>query len=178
MFVAQQKKEENIAEYLLYMWQLEDILRAYNFDIEKVEQVLIDPTNNSVEKKQEARDWYVQLIQLMKLENIEIEGHLEINKSLLSELNELHLQLIKDANEKEYIETYYKTLSFIVELRAKSKVKEVSEIGTCFTALYGFLLLKLQKKEISKDTVSAISQIATLLRLLSERYKSLSQEVN
>ena len=176
MFVAQQKRKENIAEYLLYMWQLEDILRAYSLDIDKVEQVLIDPTNNTEEKKEEARKWYAHLIQMMKLEGIEQEGHLGINKSLLFELNDLHLQLIKDDAEKEYIENYYKTLPFIVELRAKSKVKEVSEMETCFTALYGFLLLKLQKKEISKDTVSAVSQISTLLRLLSEKYKSLQEK--
>ncbi len=27
MFVASQKRKENIAEYLLYMWQIEDIDR-------------------------------------------------------------------------------------------------------------------------------------------------------
>ena len=31
MFTAKQLREENIAEYLLYMWQLEDIFRACVF---------------------------------------------------------------------------------------------------------------------------------------------------
>ena len=34
MFIAEQKKRDNIAEYLLYMWQLEDILRAYVLDFD------------------------------------------------------------------------------------------------------------------------------------------------
>ena len=29
MIIARQKKQENIAEYLLYMWQIEDIIRAF-----------------------------------------------------------------------------------------------------------------------------------------------------
>lgn len=172
MFIAQQKKKENIAEYLLYMWQLEDILRAYELDIDKVQLALIDPANYSAEKKIEVRNWYSELIEMMRLEKIESAGHLKINKDLLSQLTDLHLQLLKNANEKEYIEIYYKTLPFIVELRGKSSVKNLSEMEICFTALYGFLLLKLQKKEVSSDTSSAISQISNLLRILSEKYKT------
>ena len=33
MIVAKEKRESNIAEYLLYMWQVEDIIRACNYDI-------------------------------------------------------------------------------------------------------------------------------------------------
>lgn len=175
MFIAQQKKKENIAEYLLYMWQMEDILRGYKLNIDKVQQALIDPANSSVEEKEEARLWYKQLINSMKSEGVENEGHLEINNIMLSELSELNLQLLKNANEKEYIEIYYKTLPFIVELRGKSNIKDASEIETCFTALYGYLLLKLQKKEVSSDTSLAISQISSLLRILSKKYKSLSK---
>ncbi len=172
MFIAKQKKKENSAEYLLYMWQLEDILRAYDLDIDKVQQVLIDSTTYSAEKKQKARKWYNQLIEMMKKEGIEKEGHLQINQSFLAELTGLHEQLLKNSNEKRYVETYYQALPVIVELREKAKSKEVSEIETCFTALYGYLLLKLQKKEISPDTASAISRISSLLALLSAKHQS------
>ena len=36
MLVAQQKQKENIAEYIIYMYQIEDIIRAYNFDVEAI----------------------------------------------------------------------------------------------------------------------------------------------
>ena len=177
MFIAKQKKNENIAEYLLYMWQLEDMLRALHLDIDKIQEALIDPTDQSVEKKEEAHQWYRHIIDAMKAEGVEHEGHIEENIIILSELSDLHAQLLKNADESHYREVYYKTLPYIVELRAKSKDKEVSEMETCFTALYGYLLLKLQKKDVSSDTASAISQISSLLALLSERYKShLSKE--
>ena len=170
MFIAEQKKRENIAEYLLYMWQLEDILRACKLDIDTVQKVLIDTTNFSDEKKAKARQWYKELVDKMKLEGVEKEGHLSINKKLLNELSFFHKQLLKSANETKYVETYYKTLPFIQELRAKLNNQAMDEIEISFTALYGYLLLKLQKREISTDTASAISQISHLMRSLSERY--------
>jgi very-short-patch-repair endonuclease len=42
--------------------------------------------------------------------------------------------------------------------------------------MYGYLLLKIQKKEISKETQAAVNQISKLLRLLSEKYKTMYQE--
>ena len=170
MFIAEQKKRDNIAEYLLYMWQLEDILRAYEFDIDKIQKVLIDPTSHSDEKKSEARQWYMGLIEQMQSEGIEKEGHLIANNELLKELSLFHAQLLKNPKELEYVQTYFETLPFIQELRKKLKSQDLPEIEICFTALYGFLLLKLQKREISPDTASAISQISNLLRSLAEKY--------
>ena len=170
MFIAEQKKRDNIAEYLLYMWQLEDILRAYEFNIERIQQALIHPTSHSDEKKNEARQWYMSLIEQMQSEGIEKEGHLSVNSELLKELSLFHAQLLKNPKELEYVQTYFKTLPFIQELRGKSKTQDLPEIEICFTALYGYLLLKLQKREISPETASAISQISNLLRSLSEKY--------
>ena len=171
MFIAEQKKRENIAEYLLYMWQLEDILRAFELDIDKVQQRLIDTTNHSDEKKEAARQWYTKLIEQMKLEGVEKAGHLDVNRELLNKLSLLHTQLLKKGKEIKYIETYYKTMPHIQELRSKTTDQDVSDIEVCFTALYGFLLLKLQKREISSETASAISQISQLIGSLSEKYK-------
>ena len=36
MLVAQQKLKENIAEYILYMYQIEDVIRAYQFDLDSI----------------------------------------------------------------------------------------------------------------------------------------------
>lgn len=45
------------------------------------------------------------------------------------------------------------------------------EIETCFNALYGILMLRLQGKEISEDTQQAVAQISKFLALLSHYYK-------
>ena len=41
MIVAKQKRKENIAEYLLYMWQVEDLIRANQFDIDSIRRNVI-----------------------------------------------------------------------------------------------------------------------------------------
>ena len=43
MFVSKQLKEKNIAEYLIYMWQIEDLIRANGCDIEKIKSTIIAP---------------------------------------------------------------------------------------------------------------------------------------
>ena len=34
VYISEQLRQANIAEYLLYMWQVEDTIRAYDLDIE------------------------------------------------------------------------------------------------------------------------------------------------
>jgi len=42
MIIASKKRKENIAEYILYMWQIEDMIRANDFDISKIRRNIID----------------------------------------------------------------------------------------------------------------------------------------
>lgn len=171
MLIAQKLKQDNIAEYILYMWQVEDIIRANKLDIDNINEQIISKFGQSEEIKIEIKVWYEGLIEMMRLENKVENGHLVINENTIKDLTDLHNQLLKMPAETEYISTYYKTLPFIVELRAKSKDKNIPELETCFAAMYGFLLMRLRKQDISGETQAAISQISMLLRLLSHKYK-------
>lgn len=170
------KKRDNIAEYLLYMWQTEDLLRACELDIDKVQQSIINSAYQTTEERNAARDWYEGLIMMMKSEGLRNEGHLQINRNVIIELTDLHLQLLKDPRESEYIALYYNTLPHIVALRARGADKQVPELETCFTALYGYMLLKIRQREISTETQAAVAQITALLRLLSLKYKTIDEE--
>lgn len=171
MLIAKKLKEENIAEYLLYMWQIEDIIRANKLDIDIIDDQIISGFDQPQDVKNEIREWYESLIDMMRREDVVEKGHLIVNKNVISELTELHNRLLKSPQETEYTEAYYKTLPFIVELRSKSQDKNTPELETCLAALYGFLLMRLQKKDISGETQSALSQISSFLRLLSLKYK-------
>ena len=173
MLIAEKRKNENIAEYLLYMWQVEDIIRANKFDIDLIRKNIIDHFNQPDKIKQKVVEWYENLIEMMIREDIKEQGHLQINKNVIANLDELHAELLKTPEEADYISTYYKTLPFIVELRAKSDNTKISEIETCFSALYGFLLLKIQDKTISGETQAAVAQISSFLRSLAIKYHQL-----
>ena len=114
MIIAQQKRNENIAEYLLYMWQIEDILRAYHLDINLIELNLISKYEIDDEKRLEVRDWYESLIKMMELENVKESGHLQINKNVIIRLADLHQELLKSPKFPEYGAEFYKTLPYIV----------------------------------------------------------------
>ena len=169
MFISRQLKQQNIAEYLIYMWQVEDTLRAYHCDMAAIRENLVNryPT----EQQQELLQWYEDLIEMMRLEEVMKQGHLQINKNIITWLTDLHLQLLASSKFPYYNAAYYKALPFIVELRAKGADKEKPELETCFDALYGILLLKLQKKEISEETKKAQEAITSLLAMLSTYYK-------
>lgn len=175
MYIASQKRKENIAEYLLYMWQIEDIIRANGLDLDKITVNIIDRYGLDDTQKKEMSEWYESLIDMMRRENVQKSGHLQLNKNIIIQLDDLHNALLKDPKFAEYTAEFYKTLPFIVELRAKQGDDKLDEIETCFTALYGTLMLRLQGKEISADTQKALTQISRFIAMLAHYYK-LDQE--
>ena len=176
MFVASQKRKENIAEYLLYMWQIEDLIRANGLDIDKITQNIVDRFNLPGDQRKQMIEWYESLIDMMRREDVAAKGHLQLNKNTILQLAQLHDAVLKDPLFTEYNAEYYKTLPFIVELRAKAGEQKQGELETCFTALYGMLLLRLQGKEVSKDTQTAITQITRFIALLSHYFKLDSED--
>lgn len=172
MFTASEKKRENIAEFILYMWQIENLIRAFNLDIEKIDGEIIDKyTNLTPEQKHDLHDWYDSLIDMMRREGVEKSGHLQINKNSIIALDDLHRRLLADQKFANYSAEFYKTLPYIVELRAKSGEEKAGEIETCLNALYGIMMLRMHGKEISKETMEAIAQISRFLGMLSGYYK-------
>jgi hypothetical protein len=172
MYVAEQLRKKNIAEYLLYMWQVEDVVRAYGLDAEKMAKEYVPQFGLDAEKSEELKGWYEHLIEMMRDEGVTEKGHLQVNKNIIILLTDLHAQLLKSSKHPFYSAAYYKALPFIVELRAKSaESQEKNEIENCFDALYGVMLLRMQKKEVSAETATAIDNIAKFIGLLSDYYK-------
>lgn len=175
MFISQQLRKENIAEYLLYMWQIEDIIRAYGCNLTAIRRDYISRFDLADEQKEDLTDWYGNLIRMIREEGCTESGHLQINKIVVQQLCELHEQLISSPKFPFYSSEYYKVLPFIVELRSRGS-KELSEVETCLNALYGVMLLRLQKKEVSRNTETAVKEITTFLGMLSDYYKKDKEE--
>ncbi len=170
MFISQQLKEKNIAEYLLYMWQMEDLIRANGLDMERIKEIIIDPYPIGEQEKKQLIRWYDDMIGMMREEGVTQKGHLQINKNILILLCDLHNELLRSPKFPFYGTAYFKALPYIIELRNRSGKKEEPELETCFEALYGVMLLKLQKKEISVETAQAVGEISKLLSLLANYY--------
>lgn len=169
MYISQQLRKKNIAEYILYMWQVEDLIRAYGCSITRLQKEYINLFNYSEEQKEDMLDWYGDLINMMNQEGKRTNGHLTINNIIVQDLKDLHNQLLQSSKFPFYNSEYYKVLPFIVELRNKGD-KDINEIETCLNALYGIMLLRLQKKEISQNTKHALQEITTFIGMLSDYY--------
>ena len=171
MYIASQKRQQNIAEYLLYMWQVEDIIRAYHFDIDLIKENIIDRYSIDDDQRRQLVEWYESLIDMMRRENVTTKGHLQLNRNVLHSLVDLHQALLKDPRFPQYTAEFYKTLPYIVEIRSKAGEEKPGEIETCFNALYGMLLLRLKGSEISPETQVATAQIAKFIAVLARYFK-------
>ncbi len=177
MYIASHKRKENIAEYLIYMWQIEDIIRANDLDIDKIKNNVIDRYGLNDDQRKEMTGWYESLIDMMRREGITKKGHLQLNRNVMSQLIELHQALLKDPRFADYTSEFYKTLPYIVELRSKAGDEATGEIETCFTALYGMLMLRLKSKEITSATENAMRQISSYIALLARHYHVDREEI-
>lgn len=170
MYISQELRKRNIAEYLLYMWQVEDIIRAYGCSLARIRREYIDRFDYTDEQKEEMADWYGNLVRMMNSEGCRENGHLQINKIVIQQLSELSAELLASSNFPFYNSEYYKVLPFIVELRKRGADKEENEIETCFNALYGVMMLRLQNKPVLPDTEHAIKEITTFIGMLNDYY--------
>ena len=174
MLISQQKRKENIAEYLLYMWQIEDLIRSFDCNIDPSDPQVISqlPTG----KQAAERQWFGGLLLMRELVGKKKSGHLQVNTNILLLLAELHQQLLGSDKFPEYGAEFYRPLPIIVDLRARSQGNQAGELETCFNALYGTILLKLQGKSLSEGTQKAMQQISRFIAMLSALFKKNEEE--
>ncbi|MBO7459128.1 MAG: DUF4924 family protein [Paludibacteraceae bacterium] len=142
-------KKDNIAEYILYLWQMEDYLRAFP---------------EQAEATQELHD----LNEMMHREGITESGHLQLANNALDELEDLHRELLnEDALYRAAIMRLQPPLNL---LKAKTDRPTMSDIEACLLLLYQIMLLRLQKREITPETASVQQQATQLLQFLSKTY--------
>ena len=170
MIIAEQKRKENIAEYLLYMYQIEDLIRANEFDQLRIEQTIINKFDASYEVKREMLEWYKTLISSLMAENKQKTGHLAFLERITDKINALNVKMLEDPLNSELKEAYRKAKENIDALRMRSGHAQASDVQLAMNGLYGFLMLRLQKKEISKETEEAFSTITDWIAILSSEY--------
>lgn len=170
MFISQQLRKKSIAEYVLYMWQVEDLIRAYGCSLSRIKNEYVSQFSDYTdEQRSELVDWYGDLIRMINQEGKREKDHLQINQIVVQDVSDLHAQLLQSSKFPFYNAEYYKVLPFIVELRNRGS-KDVGEIETCLNALYGTMMLRLQKKPISPETANAVKEITTFIGMLSDYY--------
>lgn len=170
MQIAQQKKQQNIAEYIIYMYQVEDIIRAFKLDIDAIMEHYVLPQLPDRSFEKQYREWYEDLIRQMKIQRIEQSGHLNELKEIIIELSYLHNTLLNMTKDVKYQGVFDRALPAIEDFKAKSNLKDKNHIEIAFHGMYMKLLLKLQKKEISAETEEAFDAMRMMLAYLGRAY--------
>ena len=159
MQIARKLRTQSVTAYIIYMYQVEDVIRAYGLDIERIEEEYMPRFDLGESQRKEEREWYESLIRMMKEEGKTQCGHVQVVRNTI--------QLLSDPKQPYYSAAYYKALPYIVELRAKSQAQDKGEIENCLDAVYGATLIGMQGRELSEETRLALQPITHLLEMLS-----------
>lgn len=170
MIVAQEKRKSNIVEYIIYMWQIEDLIRALSLDMSKIETVLVSKYDVDDNKKNEIRLWFQNLTLMMQKEQRQKDGHLQFLVNLVNDLNQFHETLIVRSIDQEYSNLYNDILPDIHLVRQKSG-RDHHDIEVSLNTLYLILMLKMKNQDISEGTQAAIWKFGNFMGYLSKLFK-------
>ncbi len=174
MLVAKDKRKENIAEYILYIYQIEDLIRAFKLDMNLIQKNLISSYQTDKETSVAISEWYSNLAIMMEKEGIQEKGHLQFLTNLIADINELHIKLMHSNTEKLYVQSFKSVSGILTELKQKNSSAQ-NDIQLGLDTVYGFLLLKMKKAEITAETTEAVIQINQWLGVLSGLYKQFEE---
>ena len=172
MLISREKRKTNIAEYILYMWQVEDTIRAFGVDIDRLDSELIQKYDQPEDIKLEIRNWYENIAGQMKNENVERFGHVQFIKNNVIELYNYHLWLLQQSGELKYQQLFAGVLPLIREMNAKQEWSCENEIEICLNAVYIYMMMRLKKDPVSSETEEGINIFIQFLALLSSKFRA------
>ena len=171
MIVSRHKKNSDIAGYVLYMWQIEDLLRASKLDMNTIRETIIKQYEQPEDVKKELEEWYENLVVMMRNEKKEESGHLQVITNTVNDMNRLHVTLMHSKKEVAYQHQFMKAVPLIKELEEKMQPRPEHDIELMLAAMYNAFVLKLQGKEISEGTNEALKVFGKTLSMLSAKYR-------
>ena len=142
-------KRENIAEYILYLWQLEDYLRAFP---------------EMADSNEELSD----ILRMMHADDVMDGGHIQLAQIALKELEQLSDDIL--AQEATYRAAMIRITPALNLLKARTDRPAMSNIEACLVLLYQIMMLRLQKRPISAETAEVQQQATSMLQYLSKTY--------
>ena len=142
-------KKENIAEYILYLWQLEDYLRAFP-------------------EQAEGNDELTDILRMMHTDDVMDGGHIQLAQIALKELEMLSDDILNQ--EATYRAAMIRVTPALNMLKARTDRPTMSNVEACLVLLYQIMMLRLQQRPISAETEDVQQQATGILQYLSKTY--------
>lgn len=165
MDIAQRLRKENISEYILYLWQIEDLLRALQFSPEAIYSQLVSPRGVDPQTAQTMFLWYMDIANLLRQEDKEQNGHLEHTLHLIADMQNLHLQLLDLPAGEQYRARVRQLSPYLPQLREKTGRDDIGDIELCMRALYAAVLYKIKgdRQQVVEEVINNVSPVINLL---------------
>ena len=169
MTIAENKRKNNISEYVIYMYQTEDLIRAYNFDMDQIRDYVIKHFPVADSENEAIAQGYADIREQMIQEKIQEKGHLSFVNKISGELGELSKQLLK--SDQAYRQIYDRAKIHINKNMELAKGAITDPIQVCLNAIYGLLLLRMNGKQVDDSLKEGINAFGEVLSYLSYKYK-------
>lgn len=169
MLIAEKKRKESISEYIIFMYQTEDLIRAYNFDLGEISKYVIQHFPVEDDKKTRIKAWYRKIANQMKKEGLEKEGHLEELNNLCKELSQFNLELLK--SDQAYRKIFDQAKLHINRNASQSNGQISNPIQICLNGIYGLLLLRLNHKPVDDNIKQGAQAFGDVLSYLNFKYQ-------
>jgi hypothetical protein len=134
-------QNENVAEYLLYIFQIEALIRTLDLDINRLETELLAPAFPDPTQLQYQLSWYNEIVLEMRQRDEKYKG------------------LCDHATEA------------LQAFKTKSNMANRHDIEALLHAMFMKLQLKMKKQDISPETEAAFDLFRIQLAYLSQNYQ-------
>jgi hypothetical protein len=169
--VAENKKKQNISEYIIYMYQMEDLIRSYQFNLNDIRQYVISHYPISEEEKTDVTLWFDGLISRMTSEGIQEKGHLAEVQQEVDALAKIHWDLLK--TDRDYFDIYQKAKPHVIDFVMAAEGQDLGhEVQICLNGIYGLLLCRLTGKKVPDELQQSAEAFGSVLSYLSLVYKN------
>ena len=152
MILAESKKKAHIVEYLLFLWQIEDLVRAADFDPIVLEKWAEDTANSEGTDPEKEKEWIISIAAEMRSQGKTEAGHVSFVSESMVELAHLHEMLLGPLEDKRYKEAFEIAEPMMKDLSVKQPGFAGHPVEQLLVVLYGCLILRLQKHAISAET--------------------------
>ena len=170
MLPAALKKKESIAEYIIYMYQTEDLILSYKLNLDDIFEYVLKHMSSDEQVLKEQLLWYADLIEQMRKEDIvNSKKRMSSTQEYVDRLTRLHENL--SATDQSYQNNYTKAEEDIEHHIALSENTIVNPVQICLNGIYGMLLLRMNGKKVSEEQQSTLANFGSVLEYLSEAYK-------
>ncbi len=179
MLLADKKKVENISEYIVYMYQTEILVRNFEFDIDKIKVHVfgnIPSEKMSDEAKEKNLSWYQGIIDQMKKEGLEKEGHLASVQQEVEKLSNLSIELL--TKDELYQSVFYNArVAIRTNIQASNGLIN-NPIQACLNGVVGLLIARMNGKKIPDEIQEQLEQFGNVLSYLSTEIRKQKDPVS